>query len=162
MAGRLQQARGLLTSISGTVQFRVVASCALWTEDPLGVAAVKGWWYSGADQGYEDLRGHGGTHLYRRRAFAEIGRLRRGAGMIWVLCTVDAGRRIDAMRVWKCGCKDLGEDRWLCMVLLSRDASLSIMAQDCVGMVEVTTAGVLRCMQRLRIVCGGLCTGMCT
>ena len=69
-----------------------------WTEAVLGAAAVKGWWYGGADQGYEDLRGHGGTRVYRRRAIAEIGRLRHWVGMIWVLYVVDAGLRVEAWR----------------------------------------------------------------
>ena len=74
-------------------------NCASWTEAVLEVAAVKEWWYGGADQGYEDLRGHGGTRVYRRRAIAEIGRLQHWAGMIWVLYAVDAGSGIDAIRV---------------------------------------------------------------
>ena len=56
--------------------YRVVASCALWTEAVLGVAAVKGWCYGGADQGYEDLRGHGGARVYRESKTAEKGWLR--------------------------------------------------------------------------------------
>ena len=47
----------------------------------------------------QHLRGHGGTRVYRRRAVAEIGRLQYWAGMIWVLYTVDARLRIDAICV---------------------------------------------------------------
>ena len=60
---------------------------------------MKGWRYGGADQGHEDLRGHGDMCVYRRRAIAEIGRLRHWVGMIWVLYVVDAGLRVDAIRV---------------------------------------------------------------
>ena len=79
----------------GALQVRVrsgsVASCALWAEAVLEVAAVKGWRYGGEKYGAEDLRGHGGTRVYRRRAIAEMGRLRHWAGLIWALCAVAAG-----------------------------------------------------------------------
>ena len=49
--------------------------------------------------GDKTLRGRGGTHVYRRRAIAEMGRLWHWAGLIGVLCAVDAGLSIDAIRV---------------------------------------------------------------
>ena len=51
------------------------------------------------NQGYEDLRGHGGTRVYRRQAIAQIGRLRHWAGMDWVLYAEGAGSGIDAIGV---------------------------------------------------------------
>ena len=50
------------------------------------------------------------------------------------------------VRVCECGCKDLDEDGRLYMVLLGRVAS-AVMAQDCVGVVELSAAGVQRCVQ---------------
>ena len=79
----------------------------------------------GADQGYENLRGHGGTRVYRRRAIAEIGRLRHWAGMKWVRYAEDTVSGIDVIRVWECGCKGLGEHGRLYTVLLGRDVLLS-------------------------------------
>ena len=55
------------------------------------------------------------------------------------------------VRVYECGCKDLGEDGQLCMVLLGRVVS-AVMAQDCAGVgdgvVGLSAAGVQRCVQR--------------
>ena len=54
----------------------------------------------GADQGCEDLRGHGGAHVYRGRATAEIiGWLRHWAGMNWALYVEGAWSGIDAVCV---------------------------------------------------------------
>ena len=45
------------------------------------------------------------------------------------------------VRVYECGCKDLGEDGRLCTVLLGRVFS-AVMAQDCAGVVDLSVAGV--------------------
>ena len=65
------------------------------------------------------------------------------------------------VRVYECGCKDLGEDGRLYVVLLGRVFS-AVMAQDCVGVVELSAAGVQRWVQGLQIVWGGLRTVVCT
>ena len=70
----------------------VAANCTSWTGAVLRVAAVKGWRYDGGmDHGYEDLRGHEGTCVYRRRAIAETGWLRHWASLDWVLHVEVAG-----------------------------------------------------------------------
>jgi hypothetical protein len=52
------------------------------------------------------------------------------------------------VRVYECGCKGVGEDGRLCTVLLGRVVS-AVMAQYCVGVVELSAAGVQRYVQEL-------------
>ena len=61
--------------------------------------------------------------------------------------------------VYECGCKDLGKDRQLCMVLLGRVAS-AVMAQDCARVVELLAAGVQQCAQGSKS-CGDDCIKLC-
>ena len=55
--------------------------------------------------------------------------------------------------VYECGYKDLGEDGWLCTVLLGRVVSAT-MAQDCVRVVDLLVTGVQWCIQRPSIMWG--------
>ena len=50
------------------------------------------------------------------------------------------------VHVYECGCKDLGEDGRLYVVLLGRVVS-AVMAQDCARVVELSAAGVQQCVQ---------------
>ena len=61
--------------------------------------------------------------------------MHRRQGLEYVLC------------VYECGCKDLGKDRQLCMVLLGWAALLSW--HNCVRVVELLAAGVQQCVRRL-------------
>ena len=72
--------------------------------------------------------------------------LRRRTGLNWVLY-VGRHRLEYVLRVYECGCKDLGEDGQLCAVLLGWAALLSW--HICVGVVELSAAGVQICVQML-------------
>ena len=77
-----------------------------------------------------------------------------GTGQVWVLYSIRRRQDLEyVVRVCECGCKNLGEDGRLCTVLLGRVASAT-MAQDCVGVVDLSVAGVQWCIQRPSIVWG--------
>ena len=92
--------------------------------------------------------------MYRRRAIAKAG-LRywlQHWAQDWVLYAKEADLEY-VVHVYECGCKDLGEDGRLCTVLLSRVFS-AVVAQDCVGVVDLSAGGVQWCIQRPSIVWG--------
>ena len=96
--------------------------------------------------GYEDLCGHGGARVYRRRAIVEA-RLRYWLRRWATGCCMRRRQELEyVIHVYEFECKDLGEDGRLYLVLLGRVFS-AVMAQNCVGVVELSAAGVQRYVQ---------------
>ena len=134
------------TSGKELVRSRSAARCARYADGRLQeLAATKGWWCGGESCGYENLRGHGGARVYRvenrRKGLAAA----RGQPDRSAMCGGQSADGCDTcVRMWVQG---LGRGQADAIGAAAWGRACCHGTSACVGVVGVSVAGVLWCVQ---------------